>query len=599
MKRRHQQWIVWILVAAGSLLAACGEGETDFDPGDPARGPGELVGNGGPINTEQFAGGHDLLPQPLSVDPPKDGTPPDCGVDCQSFCESQAFQNPVNKGLCTSLWGVGLSPRPINIHEACRRLFADTLGRFPTREEVAGTCEGRPWGDVVMGLLSTEEFVRVNQRRWADRFLYNNQVVSLERIYDMDELVGKLYRGEVPYDQFAAIASAHPVLTRRFSTAGDRAETVFRLLMGRPPLGSERSDLARLYTLWTNGYYDHPQLGMRLPDAFLQYRCLDEEGNEDPGQCTSILYGYNPLVLKPDIRAEGERDVQMWSGLLTAQEWEKMQLPGRLLTQDITFWEHAVDDVIDLYLGYDLGQMVPEVRKELVDNFLSYGGDIRALHFAVLTSVAYLQSTSGVTDRAFRWTYGPLKQVDAEVWIDSLNRMSTNKMSSCDHRITRPDDLLDAGTVAAVSMLEASRWEINSANGEVRGGYRDLARNLGGCPENEIGGRFKTVSILTTATQLSFVADVCNPTLDGERGGVAVEALLPEGIDQRNAITPDLAERIVEFQVGRFFSRPLTDEERAEARENGGICEDSRCTAEQFARPVCFALLSSGEMLFY
>ena len=34
------------------------------------------------------------------------------------------------------------------------RLFADTLGRFPTREEVAGTCEGRPWGDVVMGLLS-------------------------------------------------------------------------------------------------------------------------------------------------------------------------------------------------------------------------------------------------------------------------------------------------------------------------------------------------------------------------------------------------------------------------------------------------------------
>jgi hypothetical protein len=126
-----------------------------------------------------------------------------------------------------------------------------------------------------------------------------------------------------------------------------------------------------------------------------------------------------------------------------------------------------------------------------------------------------------------------------------------------------------------------------------------LARNLGGCPENEIGGRFKTVSILTTATQLSFVADVCNPTLDGERGGVAVEALLPEGIDQRNAITPDLAERIVEFQVGRFFSRPLTDEERAEARENGGICEDSRCTAEQFARPVCFALLSSGEMLFY
>jgi hypothetical protein len=133
----------------------------------------------------------------------------------------------------------------------------------------------------------------------------------------------------------------------------------------------------------------------------------------------------------------------------------------------------------------------------------------------------------------------------------------------------------------------------------VRGRYRDLARNLGGCPENEIGGRFKTVSILTTATQLSFVADVCNPTLAGDRPSVPVSALLPADISQDNAVTPELAERILDFQIGQFFSRSPTQAERDEALANGQACQNARCTAEQFARPVCFALLSSAEMLFY
>jgi hypothetical protein len=603
MWRAKARWVMVVAAAAAMAIvcAACDDAETDFDPGAPARGPGEWVGNGDPLNGWDFAGGRDALPQALSVEAlPDEGNPPDCKGACRAFCDAQALDNPINKGLCTSLWGVGLSPRPVSIHEACRRLFADTIGRFPTRAEVAGTCEGKPWGEVVAQLMATDEFVFVNQRRWADKLLYNNQITSLERIYDMDALVGKLYRGQLPYDQFAAVVSAHPVVTRRFSTAGDRAEFVFKLLMGRPPLGSERSDLAKLYTLWSNGYYDHPQLGMRLPDALITYRCLTDEGEVDAGECTSILYGYNELVLKPDIRATRSRDgVQVWSGLLTSEEWSMLQMPGRLITQDVTFWESAVDEVIDLYLGYDLGQLVPEARKELVDYFLRYGGDVRALHYAVLTSVAYLQSTAGVTDRTFRWTYGPLKQVDAEVWIDSLNRMTQNSMPTCDHRITRPRDLLNAGTVAAVAMLQASRWDLNEQGNNVRTRYLDLARNLGGCPENEIGGRFKTVSILTTATQLSFVADLCNPTLAGDRRSVPTDSLLPPQIPAAAAVNPQLAEQIVDHQIGLFFSRSPSQAERDEALANGKACQDARCNAEQFARPVCFALLSSAEMLFY
>ena len=587
-----------IIVALTLALMGCSGEEGDFDAAHPESGPGKLVGNGEPITDAAFPGGSDPLPAARSTTLPDDGIPPTCDDDCLAYCDGLGLQNPVNKGLCPSLWGIGLATRSITVHETCRRLFADMIGRFPTHDEVLSTCEGRPWGEVVKTLIDTDDFVRVNQRRWADAFLYNNQAVSVLRIFDMDELVGKLYRGLVAYDEFASVASAHPVVTRRFATPGDRAESVFRLFMRRPPLGNERSDLARLYRLWSEtGYYDHPQLGMRLPDAFIQYQCINEEtGAIEPGECTSVLYGYNSLVLSPDIRA---REGQMWSGLLTSDEWQALQLPGQLLSRDPAFWEKAVDDVLHQYLGYDLGQQVPDVRQELVEYLLANNGDIRALHFAVATSAIYLQSAAGETPRTFRWTHGPLKQADAEVWIDSINSATGNQgMGQCDHRVTRPGDLIDAGSIAAIAMLENSDWSTNEM-GELLTSYRDLARNLGGCPENEVGGRFRTVSILTTATQLSFVAELCNPALEPDRASVSVESLLPADIGARRAVDAETAEQIVAHQTARFFSRGLTEEERFDARKHGESCASAACTAEEFARPACFALLSSSEMLFY
>ncbi|RAL23139.1 hypothetical protein DL240_08125 [Lujinxingia litoralis] len=579
-------------------LVACSESE--FDPRNPARGPGSAAGDGSAVSTGEFVGGTDALPAALPVEPPQGSAVPDCGAECLTFCDAQNLENPVHQGLCTSLWGVGLEPQPIYANEACRRLFVDVVGRFPTRGEVNRSCAGKSWDEVVNALLDSEAFVEGNQRWWADKFLYNTRALSIERIYDMDALVGKLYRGQVAYDHFAAIASAHPVLTRRHDTAGDRAEALFHLFMGRPPLGSERSDLARLYALWTNGYYDHPTLGMRLSDAYIRYRCVDDEGQIDPnsrGECTSILYGYNELILSPDVRADGE-DGQMWSGLLRADEWEKLQIPGRLLARQQAFWETAVDQVIQRYLGYDLGTMVPEVRQALVRHLLRYNGDIRAVHHAILTSVAYLQTARGLTDTDHRWTFGPLKQVDAEVWLDSIKHTLDYDLSRCDHRISDPRDLLNADSISAIALLESSDWEMRDDGEDVRRDYSDLARNLGGCPANEVGGRFKIVSILTTATQLNFVNQVCDPA--GARGdGAAIEGLLPPDVHPDAAVTPALAQSILEHQIERFYGRPMTDDERAMATTHGDTCERALCRAAEFARPSCFALLSSSEMLFY
>lgn len=584
------------------LASACGGDAYPFDPENPARGPGELVGNNGPLTTAAFTGGDDAEPATANVSPPIDGLLPDCDEACRNHCTALGLNNPVNRGLCESLWGVGLTHRPVQRPEACRRLWIDVLGRFPTRQESEAECVNKgTWGEVVTALLNSDEFVLANQRRWADRFLYNNTAISIERIWDMDALVGKLYRGAIAYDQFAAVASAHPVLTRRFDTSGDRAEALFTMFLGRPPYENERSDMARLYEVWGNGYYDHPVLQQRLPDAVIDFPCTNDDGKRDAegaGACTSVLWGYNELILEADIRAVRDgNSYQMWSGLIRPEEWAKLQLPGKIISSTENFWERLVDEVSEQYLGYDLGTYVPAVRGELVKHVLANEGDIRAVHHAVLTSLAYLQSTVGGEESPYRWTYGPLKQVDVEPWIDTIKERTGYDLATCDHRLSDPGEMMGNDTIAGLALVQSSRWTLDEG-GNIRNDYRNLAQTLGGCPNNEIGGRFKTVSILTTATQEGFVMAVCNPTLSPGQGA-SIGRLLPGGIQNNTALTEDVGENIVRHQVELFYGRSASAVEVAEARANTQQCAPKPCTAEQFARPVCYALLSSAEMLFY
>lgn len=601
----HARSSVWAVAASITALAACAEGPVDFDPDHPERGPSEMIEGNRPITDGNFSGGGDAIPAPREGVEVTDTLARSCDGACRSYCESTGLENPVNVGLCSSLWGQGIAGTPIVETEACRRLWVDTQGVFPTHKEINDECLGRPWGDVVKKLLATDAFVKVNRRLWADRLHYDTTSVSVERVYDMDLIVKAAYEGRIAYDQFGAMLSAHPVLTRRHDTEGDRAEALFWLLLGRPPFGQERSDLGRLYHLWMNDYYDHPGLGLRLPDAFIGYRCLDWLGEVDEatsGECTSVLYGFEQLILKPDARAfrDDRGNMKMWSGVLRAEEWEALQAPGRVLTSQWLFWEHAANVVLDQYLGYNLATMAPEVGEKLVEYTLANQGDIRALHFAVLTSYPYLASAMGGAEATLRFTYGPVKQVEAEGWVDSMSKMTGSELSTCDVRMNRPDDILEVGTPAAIALVMKSEWDLNDDYSGVRQDYKSLVQTLGGCPDNSEGGRFKIVSVFTTAAQLNYAGQICRPTSGGERErrsrAAPVEALLPSGISPSTAVNAEVAQKIVDFQTRTFFARPATAVELEQAATNGGECN---CSAEEFARPACFALLSSSEMMFY
>jgi len=147
-------------------------------------------------------------------------------------------------------------------------------------------------------------------------------------------------------------------------------------------------------------------------------------------------------------------------------------------------------------------------------------------------------------------------------------------------------------------VVQNSRWSF-TPQGEIDFSYSDLARNLGGCPDNLVGGRFNVLSILTTTTQLNFVNHICNVTGEAAVQSAPIELLLPAGIAGSSAVNGDLAAQISAHQYQLFYGRPPTAAEVSEAIQAGTECAQAVCTAEEFARPSCFALLSSAELLFY
>src|SRR5690606_14274983 len=265
--------------------------------------------------------------------------------------------------------------------------------------------------------------------------------------------------------KFIEVVSAHPVLMRRFDNASDRAEALFNIFVGRPPFENERADMAKLYNVWFNGYFDHPELGIRVPDSFVEHKCLTEDGDIDEntaGACTSVLWGFNRVILQPDYRAS---ENMTWSENLTAAEWELLQTPGKIVATWPVVWEHAVEQVLKQYLGYDLAQLTPKVVSLLVEYVLQHQGDIRAAHYAVATSQIYLQSTECagsdcLAQRNYpRWTYGPFRQAEAELWIDSIGSMVSAPQGACDHRLPDPGQLLEDSPIG-YEVVAASRWRM-------------------------------------------------------------------------------------------------------------------------------------------
>ena len=506
------------------------------------------------------------------------GSSPQCvslaGLDCA---------NAVNAVVLPMLVDDGVAARVTSDTELCRRYAVDLAGAIPSWDEIQAHCAGKTPEEMVTWFMSQPAYVAVNQRAWADLFQYDNHTVWYAYIEDVDAAVAKLYRGELLYPDFAAIAAAHPAMVGEF--AGENVVAyAFQAFLGRDALPEERQDLLALYRMWrTRGAYDPALTRFRYnactsdADCATGRTCIDQvcqattnyrEIYIDPRACAGALgaiactsHGITPKIV-------GDAPIAL--AQLTDEQWTELRAPGRVIASLPPFWEAAVDAVLKKYLGwwhggYEIpGYEIAQVRRALAEAFRASRGDVRALEREVLVSAPYVMPADETAGDTKWWHRGPTKQMTAETWLDSVAKVAGTDLGRCDWRFPNL----------------TPRWlppALVPAKGALRGlDYAHEARVMGGCPDQVSGFRYTDVGILAAMEQRTVLAAVC--------GDPGAQAFLPAPGASATDLVTGLYHDILSAEPGE---------------EGAALAAALPAADAPVARNLCQALMRSGRFLFY
>jgi hypothetical protein len=508
--------------------------------------------------------------------PPRDACANTPGFDCS---------NAIDAALLPILAKDGVKPVLANDAELCRRYAIDITGVTPSFADYQSHCRGKSPGERAGYFMQLPAYVRVNQRLWADAFLYDNRHTWYQYITDLDARVAALYSGALTYPDFVAIAVAHPAFVARF--LGENVVAyAYQNFLGRDALPEERQDMLALYRMWR---------GRPANDLGLTYStygsCVDSsecdrgricEGGYctdranylelylDPAQCTGPLgaVACTSTMTGMSVVLQGTEPIPLDS--LTPGQWETLRAPGRAIAKLPGFWETACDAVLRKYTGwwiagYELpGDEVSEVRASLAAFFRQTGGDIPKLEREVLTSALYTAAaTPQDPNDAVQWHRGPTKQMTAETWLDSVGAIAGVGLGSCDWRYPNT----------------SARWlppRLVPPQGQVAGvNYGDAARILGGCPDQTAQLRVTNAGVLVAKEQRDVLAAVCTST--------AATAI---------AGTPDAQSLVRQFWRSAFLQDPTDVQVGAIAASLPG--SDTAIAAE-----LCQVLPRTNPFLFY
>lgn len=496
------------------------------------------------------------------------------GFDCANAVDAVVLPMLARDGVTARLAGDA---------ELCRRYAIDLGGAAPTWDEVQTHCAGKTPDEMVTYFMSQPAYATVNQRLWADLLQYDNRTVWYSYIEDLDAQVAKLYRGELKYPDFAAVAASHPAFVAEF--AGENVVAyAFQAFLGRDALPEERQDFLALYRMWrARGAYDPALTRFRYnacttdADCATGRTCIDSvcqatnnyrELFIDPRACAGALGALTCTSHGTTLQIPGDAPIAL--DQLTDDQWTRLRAPGRAIAAMPFFWEAAVDAVLHKYLGwwhggYELpGYELPEVRQALAAAFQKGGGDVRALEHDVLVSALYVMPADEAAGDAKWWHRGPTKQMIAEAWLDSVAKLAGVTLGSCDWRFPN----------LTARWLPPARVP---AKGSLRGfDYPHEARVMGGCPDQVAGFRYTDVGILAAMEQRTVLAAVC--------GDPDATAFLPAPGTSAAALVEGL------------YRAALSAEPGTDGAAIAGTLPGADATV---ARNLCQALLRSGRFLFY
>lgn len=591
--RTQLPWFGVALAVASLVVPGCkDEGASSDDAADTTA----ATATDGPASTTTGTGSDTADESGSSSD---GGLPP---ID-PDICPMLTFDNVVDEASCPEIQGRGIEPEIADEVELCRRMFLDLTGAAPTGDDFAATCEGRSAGEIADELMATDAYVLTGQRIWADKLRMTSTVTYFEYVESIDELVQQMLRGEITYPEFGIQVATHPGYAGRFD-GQDLVGYNFLAMLGRDAAPHERLDLQALWHMWEERFVEmHPTYYFGYsPVVVNTISC-----QYTPWLCHSELWGHNsviiPWLVPDDYDYEGPNVLPVED--LTDEQWAELRKPGELLVQQPSFFEAAVDDALVRYLGYKAGVDIPLVRQVLVDMLVS-SGDLRQIEREVLTSQLYLMAAQypdpeGTLEEEGSpdFWHGPMKQMSAELWLDSVEKLTALDLGSCDHRF--PEVI--AGAPAPDAPYELYVWHPNAypkdqdpiwpaeAN-KPDYTYRDLARLLGGCPDQESQLRFVGTGVMISLAQSTIAQGVCAQV-------AADSPMLLPGLmsDDTQAAT---YEAIADHVHEAITLRPIpADLDEAVADLVDGCAGDAECNAGVLSFHLCSALVGSGDFLFY
>ncbi len=453
-------------------------------------------------------------------------------------CTLYSCDNVVDAVIVPMLVSGGFTPTQEDSGVLCRRMALDLTGLTPTPMEVAQQCTGKtpgqmadyfmnkPTGANIPAIPTGDDpalyapYVFVNRRWWADNFQYRGFNVFIR---DLDRWVGKLYAGQIPYDQFTLQALSSPAFLERFG--GDdvdldivnTASTAIRIFLGRQALAEEAQDFGNLWRGWTSlsmSYLPQSEVdslntmfygaGCPVDPKTMALACDHSEFGLDgyrcagPKQaaCQSTVFGpYQMIPIKT-----ADADLEQWAvdeashssnlsahfvrtGKLTAPDLDAILTPGRALVARPEFADAAVNAALVKYLRwwrsgtYLPNFEVPAVRDALSTKFRADAYDIRKLEREIVTSLLYVQAAAAAPDTSSLtplWVNGPTKPVYSEAWLDTMGQAIGTPLWNCDFRY-------EAASEYAHFQVTGIPDELTYPDTDY-GFYPGVAEDLGGCP---------------------------------------------------------------------------------------------------------------------
>jgi hypothetical protein len=573
MRRARRRFAI---AGALALSAACGGGGGNGSGDEDTDGVSDASQSGGDAPGD--ADGDET-----AGDDADTGNPVD-------VCAEMEFDNVIDEAACPSIQGLGAEPTPADSIEFCRRAFIDLLGQSPTDVEYEQECKWRETDELVDAFMARPEYILTSQRAWADLFQMNSAAgTNWAYIADLDAKAGELHAGTITLGQFAELASTHPGFLGRWDGL-DLVAFAFRAFLGREATPAERLALEPLWHLWEE---------RDVPDAMqanAKMVVVDTNNCASPNQsaCNSDFWGDQTVIIDPPMPGAPDPELNVIDqATLTDAQWAILRTPGQSIATQENFYESYVDRALVRYLGYDAGAELPLVRQALVDLMVANGGNVRDVDREILTSILYTSTNRyeepdelDAEDWDPPYWHGPIKQMDAEDWLRSANKLAGLPVASCDHRY--PEVQMGAGG------FHPHTYPVMEGGTAPDYTFRDKAQLLGGCPDRIAQFRESRTGLIAALTQATLTAELC--AMAGTNAPI-----YPLGVvDDPN----DKSEAALWAAVDQVYSaamiRPVMDGAADGVQTGITLCrDDGSCTATEFAVQACRLVLKSADFIYY